>query len=799
MTQSPDGMPSATPVPNGADGLARAVQTGPIRLNRGDLVARIRADAAPVIVIEAPAGMGKSWLLADLAGDAPIARDAQPFEGAQFWDVPNLPLVGNLPDQRLILVKRPETAIPELARAEVYGRVSRYGPDDLLFSADDLAAVPTQDNLMARTGGWPCLLPAALSGKAGLGALTRFLQDDLLAQIPSARLVAFQAYLTQPGAAHDAGLLTGLPFVGGKALHPALAAVRQPMLGAIKALLATRMTNPQEARAIAVALVALGQTPEAIATFQGIGAWQAAIQTLQAAGGPFFIHRFGADAFDKMLSGFPPDMVLTEEVLTLCRAIQAVKRGEVPLTRRLLIDRYGPVAADAHAVLADRTRHSLEFRFFRLLLRTWEDFDLDLRFLDDAYALLAELPADDDLHRGSFYNAVLEFYIRARRFPEADHAASRAAAHYARSYIPILSFYIDLHRAIIRLFMGEPAGARQYSAAARAHLQAAPHDSPGDARLLALLDACIDYETGHGESLTRFLSLELDAFAQGEIWPSLVELFLIYGSQALGEHYSTMAARSFLDRWRVTQERSSQFRTLIDIREVTVLQNGNRWAEAAQKAASVQMRITLGFVQSGEGLSDLSDRDETALALVWLRQMAQVTPTRPGLVQLIDRMLDNPHLTARQRAGAEIWRAHVLRRQRQGAAAQAQLSRTLAQAAQAGSVAILGEERTFLADLTATRRTRDTLDHSEPVRRVLKRVAEAGPGRLNRGQAAGLTRQETRILHALSEGATNKAIANLLGLSEATVKFHLANLYRKLGCTSRRDAVKAGSALRLVS
>jgi DNA-binding CsgD family transcriptional regulator len=123
----------------------------------------------------------------------------------------------------------------------------------------------------------------------------------------------------------------------------------------------------------------------------------------------------------------------------------------------------------------------------------------------------------------------------------------------------------------------------------------------------------------------------------------------------------------------------------------------------------------------------------------------------------------------------------------------------LAQAAQAGSVAILGEERTFLTDLTATRRARDTLDHSEPVRRVLKRVAEAGPGRLNRGQAAGLTRQETRILHALSEGATNKAIANLLGLSEATVKFHLANLYRKLGCTSRRDAVKAGSALRLVS
>ena len=775
------------------------VASGSLRLNRAALVARIRADPAEVIVIEAPAGMGKSWLLADLAGDGPIARDVRPLEGALFWDVPHVALTAELPGQRLVLAKRPETAVPGLARAEVYGRVSRYGTADLLFTAKDVAGLPAADMIMARTGGWPCLLPAALSGTASFAALSRFLQDDLLCQIASARLVAFQAYLTEPGAGHDFGLLTGLPFVGGKALHPALAAVRDPMLGAIRSLLALRVTNPQEARAIAVTMVALGQTPEAIAIFQSIGAWEAALQTLEGAGGPFFVHRFGPAAFDRMLSGFPQDMTKTEETLVLCRAIQAVKRGEVPLTRRILIDRYGPVAGDAHAVLADRTHHSLEFRFFRLLLRTWEDFDLDQRFLDDAYALLAELPAEDDLHRGSFYNAVLEFYIRSRRFPEADHAASRAATHYASTKVPILSFYIDLHRAIIRLFMGEPASAQVHSAAARAHLLAVRHESPGDARLLTLLDACIAYESGQADALTRFLSLELDAFAQGEIWPSLVELTLVYGSQALGEHYSTMAARSFLDRWRVTQERSSQFRTLIDIREVTVLQNGNRWTEAAQKAAELRSRITLAFVQAGEGLADLHDRDETALALVWLRQMAQVTPTRPGLLPLIDRMLDNPHLTARQRGGAEIWRAHVMRRQGDGAGAQVQLSRTLAQAAQAGSVALLGEERSFLTDLTATRRMRDTLERSDSVRRVLKRVAETGAGRQNRGQLAGLTRQETRVLHALSEGAANKAIANMLGLSEATVKFHLANLYRKLGCTTRRDAIAAAVALRIVS
>jgi DNA-binding NarL/FixJ family response regulator len=51
----------------------------------------------------------------------------------------------------------------------------------------------------------------------------------------------------------------------------------------------------------------------------------------------------------------------------------------------------------------------------------------------------------------------------------------------------------------------------------------------------------------------------------------------------------------------------------------------------------------------------------------------------------------------------------------------------------------------------------------------------------------------------IAEGAANKFIANTLGLSEATVKFHLANVYRKLGCRKRREAIAAARALGLVT
>jgi two-component system, NarL family, response regulator YdfI len=54
-----------------------------------------------------------------------------------------------------------------------------------------------------------------------------------------------------------------------------------------------------------------------------------------------------------------------------------------------------------------------------------------------------------------------------------------------------------------------------------------------------------------------------------------------------------------------------------------------------------------------------------------------------------------------------------------------------------------------------------------------------------------LSERERVILTALGEGMSNKQIAKSLWLAEQTVKFHLTNLYRKLGVSSRTEAVNA--------
>jgi DNA-binding NarL/FixJ family response regulator len=53
---------------------------------------------------------------------------------------------------------------------------------------------------------------------------------------------------------------------------------------------------------------------------------------------------------------------------------------------------------------------------------------------------------------------------------------------------------------------------------------------------------------------------------------------------------------------------------------------------------------------------------------------------------------------------------------------------------------------------------------------------------------AGLTRREIEILRLAAEGHSNAALARMLWVVEPTVKFHLSNVYRKLGVANRMQA-----------
>jgi DNA-binding NarL/FixJ family response regulator len=64
------------------------------------------------------------------------------------------------------------------------------------------------------------------------------------------------------------------------------------------------------------------------------------------------------------------------------------------------------------------------------------------------------------------------------------------------------------------------------------------------------------------------------------------------------------------------------------------------------------------------------------------------------------------------------------------------------------------------------------------------------PGAPEASAAPSLTNRERSILSAVASGMTTAAISRDLWISQHTIKFHLTNIYRKLGVPNRAGAVR---------
>ena len=105
------------------------------------------------------------------------------------------------------------------------------------------------------------------------------------------------------------------------------------------------------------------------------------------------------------------------------------------------------------------------------------------------------------------------------------------------------------------------------------------------------------------------------------------------------------------------------------------------------------------------------------------------------------------------------------------------------QALQRGAVAYLGKRIDPAALASTLRQIMSGEISMQTFGLSHKPAAGAGPD-------AGLSRRETEILKRVAAGRSNREIAQELWLSEHTVKYHLTNVYRKLGVSGRTDAAR---------
>lgn len=77
-----------------------------------------------------------------------------------------------------------------------------------------------------------------------------------------------------------------------------------------------------------------------------------------------------------------------------------------------------------------------------------------------------------------------------------------------------------------------------------------------------------------------------------------------------------------------------------------------------------------------------------------------------------------------------------------------------------------------------------------------RRPSHRGEGKRSIAQRHGLTPAQERVLHHLAEGNTNRQIAEVLGLTEGTVKIHVSAIIKLLKVNNRAEAALVASGKR---
>lgn len=106
-------------------------------------------------------------------------------------------------------------------------------------------------------------------------------------------------------------------------------------------------------------------------------------------------------------------------------------------------------------------------------------------------------------------------------------------------------------------------------------------------------------------------------------------------------------------------------------------------------------------------------------------------------------------------------------------------------------------DRSTLFDTIRAAARSETLLKPEIMARVLARTNKPASGSRS-NEPVNLTEREIEVLRSVARGERSKEIAVQLGISERTVKAHLASIYNKLGVDSRAAAIAVAAQVGLL-
>lgn len=767
--------------------------------------------------------------------DAPTSPETQAFLSEFFLTMPD--------KLRVVCASRQKVQLP-LARLKVRGLVAEISAADLAFDRNEVRRLfPSKVNsagvesFVRVTRGWPALAQIALgvlesgstSDWSSLLAgdhsdLLRYVDETILHDLPLAlRRTLRVASLLEEFPTELATRLAGTDLKAGDRLRLADLSplVEKTQTSADwyrlhpvmqKCLESELASDPQADETVLHTMAATwfaerGLLEMAITHAARAGNFSLASQTIRQAGEVNIFIRAGHTVLEHLIDALPGDVIRESPGLMLCHVLVLAKRGHLTAARARLDAIKEGRARQAEDYLAIDTS---TLQHIDGVVEIYEDRHLDderiLRLEEAASALSPQAT----WQLGWIYNHLCVAHTRCGNLDLARLSASKALAYYRDERSVYAQIFMLIHLGLVNTLAGNFSSALVSCLEAQNMIE---RDLPTDFNIQAICrvaKAGILYLQGDTALVERSLAEAVNPIVRGEGWVDI---------------YSRMFSLLALSRLQLTGLDAAM--AAIDKAEEVADERALPRLKIAADVMRVDIFSKIGLIESGLLLAERltsslltpesgrfwSWREKSDFQIAQARLLnAQGQPAEAlGYLEAV-MASSQGNGSGYHMLAAEIIAVSAAWNDERHVAALEYLQRAVARArSHQVTQLFLDEGLEFSKAVRAIMRRYGlkvfSADAVEFISRVIGQGKKNGPRKpADNGGAIGdpltganglLSRREQQVLLGLHDGKSNKEIARLLELSEATVKFHLKNIFLKLGVSRRAMALAVSAKLNL--
>lgn len=517
-----------------------------------------------------------------------------------------------------------------------------------------------------------------------------------------------------------------------------------------------------------------------------------AASLFENAGGPNIGWQKGFELLRRIMASVPAEWIDAHPSFKIAQAMIDANDGDINQAKKLLAE----VKAGINNIEDSNFAHYA--RSLRLILVGYVDYcNLDTE-IEEIERYSEEAPGSDLWFQGWVYSSLWLLYFRGGMFSAARMAGLTAVEKLSKAKAYYSEYHANLDLGIISMARGRVSEASRYYGRAKEIAIEHFEEDTSLVKIDNLLTANIHYHQNDMETATRLIDSASDQ----------LEHLLVQSEVCINCYMTTVRiifSRDGLDAALALLDRASDF----------AVKRGMKPLEWLTKLYRIEFHSRSGHVKEAEAMllenQDIMRFDtlREKREIGWREyQTASLVLTKlyfyMGTPQKALRLLDNTVLAgeASERTLFKIayyaLRAEVLIELNKEDEALDALTRSLEEAMKENLVRPLINDGERFHNLlkTLVRKTSELKLPQSLADFALNLIKQF---EANSNKNNGLfTSREQEILEKIKEGTPNKVIAYDLGITEATVKFHLSNIYTKLGVRNRTHAVSAAQRQNLV-